>query len=199
MTQSDLFKPPSDVEFNDALRSHTESAYNFLKRNRQDDFIPELVLYESKRNEQGQIQREMTVMLLADFSEYIDRRYEMMEAIGLKMGEQGKLVTMLFFQSEVWISDQANTPQAQRLKASEQPNRREAIIVAGLTADGRKNIGVVHYKRSRSQKIVPTGMDVFSLGSGELVGLETRLCSYFYRGLQRGLTYTLLMRQGRNN
>jgi hypothetical protein len=77
---------------------------------------------------------------LAVFEEFGQDRYQMVKALGIDFGLKQKQVVAAYLMTEGWISiqtlEEREAHVENRIPPSEDPDRKEGLIVVGMTLDG---------------------------------------------------------------
>lgn len=183
MASPDSFSLISDRQFNDMVHNALSFAREVLRTDPTDGFEPRIIVtrFGPDKEEEGM----MAVFVEMD----IERRYEILEAFGYKMGEEGHLVLAVIFVSEAWrasgeLDDKGNA----KVMPREAPDRQESICALGMCIDGRSAMSFLDVERDEQNNMVPG--EIINVAYDPKTPDEARspLCAAFFKGYRLGLS-----------
>jgi hypothetical protein len=149
----------SDEKFNTYLNSTMTSLVEQLKKTEVKQYAPTLQLHSLQflEDEEGaKIHEQLTIMILADFDS--DHPVEYMRKVAVFVARERLNVIAAFLFSEAWLS--ANVANGKYKRAEFDPQRKEAVVVGGMTLDSRTNLGRVALLRDEEGYIRPGELEV---------------------------------------
>ncbi len=139
----------SDEDFNKELRELVDMEVKGIDEGKADGVTPKMVVVCSKDGKiGGELERAIVVMMVNDEFNDHDKRMQIFGGLGAKFADEGFNVLSIYQISEAWMSTQvAKDAKGEYLPPSQDPNRTECIIIAGMTIDGRNNMASVPFQR----------------------------------------------------
>jgi hypothetical protein len=132
-----------DDVFNDLLLSVLERTEEIAREKNEID--PVLLIYGE--NHEG-------VFYLNNLPDTVSKRYTYFETIGEFISEKTANIECCFFVTEAWGSASEHDDLPNKVRPSLSSNRKEAIIIEGMTVDKKQNSAVIEIKRGFKNKMV---------------------------------------------
>jgi len=170
-----------DEEFNALLREEFETVSKGFDGARE-SFMPQIHI-QGMKGEDGK--RKHTLIMIAGELN-TENKPKMMMGMGAKFAEDGAhLPAIVFMSNEAWTS-KPSTDEKNPLAPSKDPNREEAIVIAGMTFDGRVNMAVASIKRSKKNAIILT-KEYYIDYEHDKNDMQNNLLAYFMQGYAMGM------------
>jgi hypothetical protein len=80
-----------------------------------------------------------------------DTKHKAMQGLGVKLYEDKFKPVVMFHASDVWVSKQSSEERASGLRPKDDPNHEDAILMCGMTLDGRTNMAIAMVKEGKLQ------------------------------------------------
>lgn len=174
----------SGEEYEAALRDTVQMVCEILGDGEEDGYIPVLITHELILDKNEQMHNTVNIHMLVDLE--MDERYERLRQIGEIIGGEKRIVRMAFFCSEAWVSTEDDPERRKYSRPSEDPQRQECVLAAGLTVDGRAAIGMVYISRDARERM-KVGEVVVRPHGQENTEMKNPLLAEFFQGLHMGL------------
>lgn len=184
----------SDDDFNAELDKLVENEMDYLLKNPTDGVMPKIFTIMSKDGKpNGELERAVVMMVNPDFEDQ-DKKFEIFQAMGYKFAEDNHNIIAVFQISEAWVSQQEKNESGEFMRPSEDPNRAEAIIVAGLTIDGRSNFSAIPFEKVTEKKVIFTKTpQVFKYDpDAKNPEFQNNLLGEFFKGYLKGMALKML-------
>ena len=127
------------AQFNEDFREHVKLAKSSVVDGKVKSFMPRLVL--SFINEENPKERGLAIIGLGEFPDTNEEKRKVMSMLGLACAANDLKVVMTVFETEAWTAqetrDPATIPDKEWVRPSERPDRKEIILVAARSIDGR--------------------------------------------------------------
>lgn len=158
--------------FDKYLEANFETIQEAFRDNPHHQLIPSLMICTLNDNEDG------WNIDLAVFEEFDENRYDLLGGLGVKYGQDQKPVVAAYLVSEVWVSVQDPRERAAHpdncIAPSEDPDRKEAVIVCGMTLDLHTKMMVAIIEREQ-------GKATLQLEDRQASLVESPLLKQFFR------------------
>lgn len=148
----------SDERFNTLLNHGIEYAYKCIEKRDQKDMIPTLgvhIIVPDDETYTASLRVDM--LLMADFD--ADHPSQYLGKLGAAYGKKGAVLQCAFLTTEAWVSVRKDGDTKGR--PADDPARKEALFVAGMTIDKRQNAGRVFVTRNAKNMMVPGKIESF--------------------------------------
>jgi hypothetical protein len=165
----------TDAEFNNGLDLSVKWVENCLEDRTHTDFTPTLLVYTLR---EGIRDFGVSIVVMPNFE--MDKRHEILDHMGTMFGADKQLVVAIYFVTEAWISSAAEDGKRKYALPEQDPERREAISVAGLAYDNRAAMAQVAVTRNKHNKMIAGATTIMPYG-GE-VEVTNNVCKAFFRG-----------------
>lgn len=132
----------TDKEFNEILEHNLKVEQGFMEREGE-EIMPKIFLVMN-RHVDGK-----RVIALGLIPEMGEDRFNMFFGIGKKFGAGKEQIVAALFASTAWMGPPSELMPGDKeyVRPSEHPNRQEALVIGGMTIDGRSNMGTASYKK----------------------------------------------------
>lgn len=187
----------SDEDFNLELDKLIKQEQTYLDEHPTDGVMPKLFAIMSKDGKPGgELERAIVMMVNPDFED-TDKKWETFRAMGFKFAEENHNVIAIYQCTEAWVSQQEKKEDGSFQRPSEDPNRMEAIILAGLTVDGRSNLATIPFERVTKDKIIFTKTaQVFKYDEkAEDQQFQNNLLGEFFKGYLKGMALKVISKK----
>lgn len=187
----------SDDDFNAELDKLVKQEMDYLLENPTDGVIPKIFTIMSKDGKpNGELERAIVMMVNPDFEDS-QKKFDTFQAMGYKFAEDNRNVIAVFQISEAWVSQQEKNESGEFMRPSEDPNRAEAIIVAGLTVDGRSNFSATSFEKVTDKKVIFTKTpQVFKYDpDAKNQEFQNNLLGEFFKGYLKGMAPKVMSKE----
>ena len=172
------------------LKNQVKENLEFLKVNYEDSDEPGFnSMFVVKAKKDGIF---VNIVAMPENEEALNHRDQMMFDLGVRthIGKMKKTIDSIdaiFMMSEAWFSEaKDSTDWSKQLRPSQDPNKKEAIISAGLSRDGESYLEMFELKRSFNQDTSKLQIEFANLkGVGEEdMKAESPLLKRFWAGVK---------------
>lgn len=138
----------SDAEFNRHLLSTVEWASDYMVG--EEEFPPHI--FARYVNSDGEY--EMSIMVTPGFEDG-DQKSKIMIAMGVEAAKSDSFLAAVYLVTGAWMSRQISGEEKPDVQPSEDPNRAEVVVVAGITIDSRQNWATILVERDAAKLMAP--------------------------------------------
>lgn len=176
----------SDAEFNQWLTDTIRITRAAAEEGKRRDFDSMLVTYEYVLEKGNQMRARRSETTLRGLQ--TEARSHVLEALGHDAARAGVMIRAIYFVGSAWFAELQDTPDsdARFARASQHPERKEVIVVGGLSIDGRANMGWLFVERDPEDFLRVGEVRIHYYDEGQEAVLESNLCQSFYAGYRRG-------------
>lgn len=146
------------------------------KASKTKDLMP--VLIAVNRPELKEEAFDLIIMGMADLP-LDDEKHKLFEAMGMKLGKEGKHIVAAVFSSEVWVKHFKKASD-QKIAIRKYDDKGEALLVAAATIDGRAFTKILEMKRDDDGNITEL------TDKGNMEKTENYLLDRFFYGYAKG-------------
>jgi hypothetical protein len=186
-----------DEDFNQKLKEIVDDNFKDFKSEEGSPDMNKIIAFDAIKDKEGK--RKAYYIMLAihgDDWDNWEKRSAALEGLGMRLSVENKIqIGMAFMISEVWTSSFANKEDTKDCVAPhDDPNRREGVIVAGMTVDRRMNSAFAYLKEDRT-------LEEFDIIPFNETAPETnnRNLFAFFKGHVEGQVANLLKRTENND
>lgn len=182
-----------DNEFNTQLRELMNSQLKYAMKPEVNGFMPEIHVFGIIKNETGKRKHGQFLILNENFN---DKKYEIIHAMGKDFAGMNNTFPpcMLFMVSEAWVAsyeskDEQAIKDGTFIRPANRPDKKEVLVVAGLTVDGRSNMAIAEIIRNPNGKLtglINTSYTADYVNDDKKDG-KNNLLEEFLRGYTMGL------------
>lgn len=191
----------NDEDFNKEMRELVDIEMKSLEKGDVDGVQPKLLVICSKDGKpNGELERAIVVIAGGEEFNDSDTKYKIFQGLGAKFADEGFNVLCVYQITEAWVSQRTEKDmEGKFVPPSQDPNRGEAIIVAGMTIDGRTNMSSVLFKRigDGDKKVIfpmsPNYIDYDEKGGNTL---ESYLMEQFFIFYIKAMAFKSLKKMG---
>jgi hypothetical protein len=188
----------NDADFNEELRSLSKNENEFLTQHPSDSITPKILAILSKDGKPGGTLEKAIVMLVNPNFDNPDEKFKIFKSIGAMFAEKKMNLVAVYQVCEAWVSQQEKKEDGSFMRPSEDPNKMEAIIIAGMTVDGRTNMATVPFQRVTKDKVIFTKstqyIDYNEADKGHQ--LESNLLAEVFKGYLMGMAVMIAKKGG---
>jgi len=168
-------KAISDDSFNEQLQGNIDFVKGYFSDQPNKGFFPQLVAVSMKK--------EAAIMMLADMPNDADERHQFFFRVGEMFAtkQSGFFPVCVFMMTEAWMRGQAFKGEKIHLPIKDNPAKTEAMIISGMTVDGRMNMATIPMHRGATGIVMLGEPNVVKTKEGDN-GLVTYILAEFYKG-----------------
>jgi hypothetical protein len=171
--------------FNEELKHHVSLVHKTVKEGKIEEFAQRLIV--TSLEDAGK--KSMRIIGLAGFPESNEEKCKVMSMLGLACAANDLRVVMAVFESEAWSAeetrDPATIPTKEFVPPSKRPDRREVIVVAARSIDGRDAIAIIPITGRNEDKSLILGKEKIQ-ESADGSGVKDSLLETFFIALAAG-------------
>lgn len=190
----------NDVEFAEQLREVLATNKKWMEEKPRTAFIPEIMVFV-RHQFKGEWERILIVMPDIDLNkDALIPKWDMMKLIGAKFCQEaiinkpkGKKQNpiAIFMTTEAWSRMEAKDENKKREDdgkwISEMDDKVECLVTAGMTIDGRMNMGFMNVERDKKENMFLTNPTYLDYDEKGRRGSVNQLLANFYIGVQNML------------
>lgn len=187
----------NDADFNAELRNLSDHENTLLTEHPSDSVQPKILAILSKDGKPGGELEKAIVMLVNPNFDDADEKFKIFKGVGAMFAEKKMNLVAVYQVCEAWVSQQEKSKDGKFMRPSEDPNRTEAIIIAGMTIDGRTNMATLPFERVTKDKVIFTKSTQYIdyNEADKNSQLESNLLAEVFKGYLMGMA-TMIAKKG---
>lgn len=175
-------------EFDETLFSHAEYMRKEILNGKSESVMPRAIILLDR--DEGKDERGVAMVAMADMPPTHDGRAEMMACVGAHFAQQKMRPVAILLITEAWASKCDKNGKMPSCLPSDNPDRKEVLMLSGATIDGRQNTLMLPITRDVDNVILLGEADISYLAGAPSKEQEARpfnfLAAAFFQGFAIG-------------